>query len=241
MVGLLARRLGATTRGAILAALGFAFGTIAPVYSRLFFADPLLALLTVAGIYFTLGDEWRGATAAALLAVLAKPTGIVLGPCLGGYLLCKRQPAGRWIAPLCGTAVGLLIYFAYNWARFANPFDFGQPETFALRIVPYAIAGLSDFAGPRTALVLSGGYRRGGGAGRDLQAMGRQVDCGRGRRLPGRAFDLDVVGRRMVVGATAAAAGIAGVDGARWASRAAAAMATGCTELSPVSSSMHPP
>jgi hypothetical protein len=142
MVGLLARRLGATTRGAILAALGFAFGTIAPVYSRLFFADPLLALLTVAGIYFTLGDEWRGATAAALLAVLAKPTGIVLGPCLGGYLLCKRQPAGRWIAPLCGTAVGLLIYFAYNWVRFANPFDFGQPETFALRIVPYAIAGL---------------------------------------------------------------------------------------------------
>jgi hypothetical protein len=142
MVGLLARRLGATTRGAILAALGFAFGTIAPVYSRFFFADPLLALLTVAGIYFTLGDDWRGATATALLAVLAKPTGIVLGPCLGSYLLCKRQPAARWIAPLCGTVVGLLIYFAYNWARFANPFDFGQPGSFALRVVPYAIAGL---------------------------------------------------------------------------------------------------
>jgi hypothetical protein len=37
MVGMLAQRLGATTRGATLAALGFAFGTIAPVYSRLFF------------------------------------------------------------------------------------------------------------------------------------------------------------------------------------------------------------
>jgi hypothetical protein len=142
MVVLLARRLGATTRGAILAALGFAFGTLAPVYSRLFFADPLLALLTVAGIYFTLGDDWRGATGAALLAVLAKPTGIVLGPCLGSYLLCKRRSAGRWIAPLCGTAAGLLIYFAYNWARFANPFDFGQPGKFALRVVPYAVAGL---------------------------------------------------------------------------------------------------
>src|SRR5277367_4872445 len=82
-----------------------------------------------------------------------------------------------------------------------------------------------DLAGPRTALVQPGDYRRGGGAGRDLQAMGRQVDCGRGRRLPGRAFDLDVVGGRMVVGATAAAAGNAGVDGARWASRAAAALA----------------
>jgi hypothetical protein len=142
LVGLLARRLGATTRGAILAALGFAFGTIALVYSRLFFADPLLALLTVAGIYFTLGGECRGATVAALLAVLAKPTGIVLGPCLGSYLLFKRQPAGRWLAPLCGTAVGLLIYFAYNWARFASPFDFGQPGTFALRVVPSALAGL---------------------------------------------------------------------------------------------------
>ena len=75
MVALLARRLGATTCGAILATLGFAFGTIAPVYSRLFFADPLLALLTVAGIYFTLGGNWRGATAAALLAVLAEACG----------------------------------------------------------------------------------------------------------------------------------------------------------------------
>jgi hypothetical protein len=142
MVVLLARRLGATTRGAILAALGFAFGTIAPVYSRLFFADPLLALLTVTGIYFALVDQWRGAIAAALLAVLAKPTGIILGPCLGSYLLCKRQPARRWIAPWGGTAVGVLIYLAYNWARFAKPFDFGQPETFALHIIPNAIAGL---------------------------------------------------------------------------------------------------
>jgi Gpi18-like mannosyltransferase len=153
MVGMLAQRLGATTRGATLAALGFAFGTIAPVYSRLFFADPLLALLTIVGIYFALIGEWRGATAAALLAVLAKPTGIVLGPCLGSYLICKRQPAGRWIAPWCGMAMGLLIYFAYNWARFANPLDFGQPETFALHIVPYAIAGLLIFAGPGAALV----------------------------------------------------------------------------------------
>src|SRR5262249_15980654 len=91
-IGLLAGRLGATIRGSMLAALGFAFGTIALVYCRLFFADPLLALITVAGIYFALGDEWRWSTAAALLAVLAKPTGIVLGPCLGGYLLYSRRP-----------------------------------------------------------------------------------------------------------------------------------------------------
>jgi hypothetical protein len=142
MVGLLGRRLGANTRGAILAALGFAFGTIVLVYSRLFFADPLLALLTVAGIYFALGGASRAATAAALLAVLAKPTGIVLGPCLGGYLLCKRRPMGKWIAPLCGTATGLLIYCVYNWIRFANPWNFGQPGHFSLSGASIALAGL---------------------------------------------------------------------------------------------------
>jgi len=142
MIALLARRLGATSRGSILAALGFAFGTIALVYSRLFFADPLLALLTVTGIYFTLGGDSRGATAAALLAVLAKPTGIVLGPCLGAYLLCKRMPVGKWMAPLCGTAAGLLTYLAYNWARFANPFKFGEPGHFTLSVAPIAVAGL---------------------------------------------------------------------------------------------------
>ncbi|HVA84537.1 MAG TPA: hypothetical protein VNF28_06515 [Candidatus Binataceae bacterium] len=144
LVAMLARRLGATTRGAIVASLGYAFGTIAMVYSRDFFADPLLALLTVAGIYFSLGDgprEAGAAAAAAMLAVLAKPTGIVLGPCLGAYLLCRRRPVRRWIAPPCASLAGLLIYFAYNWARFANPFDFGQPGAFALSVIPSAIAG----------------------------------------------------------------------------------------------------
>ena len=145
LVAMLARRLGSSTRGATIASLGYAFGTIALVYSRDFFADPLLALLTVAGVYFSLADgcgEAAAASAAALLAVLAKPTGIVLGPCLGAYLLCKRRPPGRWSAPVCGTIAGLLIYFVYNWARFANPFDFGQPRAFALNAVPSALAGL---------------------------------------------------------------------------------------------------
>lgn len=145
MVALLARRLGAATRGAMLAALGFGFGTIALVYCRLFFAEPLLALLTVSGIYFALGGNAREdsvAAAVSLLAVLAKPTGIVLGPCLGCYLLCKRRPAARWILPLCGTAAGLSIYFAYNWVRFANPLNFGQPGRFSLSGLPIAVAGL---------------------------------------------------------------------------------------------------
>jgi hypothetical protein len=39
----------------------------------------------VAGIYFTLVHDWRGATAAASLAVLAKPTAVSLSCLLSGY------------------------------------------------------------------------------------------------------------------------------------------------------------
>ncbi|HEY2524635.1 MAG TPA: hypothetical protein VGI29_06225, partial [Candidatus Binataceae bacterium] len=142
MVALLGRRLGATTRGAVLAALGFAFGTIALVYCRRFFADPLLALLTISGIYFAVGGNWRWASAAAMLAVLAKPTGIVLGPALAAYLWCKRRPAGQYVAPAGATTAGLAIYFVYNWARFGNPLTFGEPAHFSLRVVPIALVGL---------------------------------------------------------------------------------------------------
>jgi hypothetical protein len=141
-VASLGRRLGASPRGSIAAALAFAFGTIALVYSRTFFADPLLALLTVAGICFALDENSGRASCAAALAVLAKPTGIVLGPCIGAYLLCKRSRSPKWLLPLSGTAAGLIIYFAYNWMRFGNPLNFGQPNTFSLRFAPVALAGL---------------------------------------------------------------------------------------------------
>ncbi|HLK85074.1 MAG TPA: hypothetical protein VKT27_01085 [Candidatus Binataceae bacterium] len=142
LVAMVARRLGASKRGALLAALAFGFGTIAMTYSREFFADPLLALITIAGIYFALNDSVGAAALSAALAVLAKPTGIVLGPCLGGYLLCRRLSALRWLAPFGGTAAGLLIYLAYNWSRFGNPLDFGQRGDFALNVVFPAMTGL---------------------------------------------------------------------------------------------------
>ena len=147
LVAMLAARLGATTAGALLAALGFAFGTIALTYSRQFYADPLLSLLTAAGIYFTFSDDSRersAAVAATLLAVLAKPTGIVLGPCLGAYLLCTGKSFSKWIAPIAGTAGGLLIYCVYNWVRFGHVLDFGlrPPDRFTLSVAPSALAGL---------------------------------------------------------------------------------------------------
>ncbi len=142
LVAMVARRLGASTRGALLAALAFGFGTMAMTYSREFFADPLLALITIAGIYFALNESAGAAAASAALAVLAKPTGIVLGPCLGGYLLCRGLCARRWLAPWGGTAAGLLVYFAYNWSRFGNALDFGQRGYFAFNVVLSASTGL---------------------------------------------------------------------------------------------------
>ena len=165
MVSLLARRMGASTRGSIFAALGFAFGTIALVYDRLFFSGPLLALLTIAGIYFALGGAARRAAAAALLAILAKPTGIVLGPCLGGYLLCKRMPMGKWSAPFCGTAAGLLIYFLYNWVRFANPFEFRPAGKLFAKYGADRAGRTADLSRNGIAVVLPRGLRAGCRAG----------------------------------------------------------------------------
>jgi hypothetical protein len=164
-VASLGRRLGASSRGCVAAALAFAFGTIALVYSRTFFADPLLALLTVAGICFALDRNSGRASATAALAVLAKPTGIALGPCIAAYLLCKRSGLAKWLLPLCGTAAGLLVYFGYNWMRFRNPLDFGQPNTFSLRFAPIGLAGLLASPGAGIlwycpALIAMAGLRR---------------------------------------------------------------------------------
>ncbi len=144
---LLALRLGAPMRGAIIAGLGLLFGTVAFVYGRELFAEPLLSLLTVTAIYFALDEERRGHPAleflCAGLAVLAKPTGIILGPCLSLYALVKRRPFFPKVCwPTLGTFCGLALYGVYNYWRFGSPFDFGQAGAFSLGGVPIAVAGL---------------------------------------------------------------------------------------------------
>src|ERR1700740_2491338 len=65
-VALIAQQLGSSRRGAFLAALTYAFGTIALVYARTFYAEPLLALLTAASLCLVLAGSpsriaWAGA------------------------------------------------------------------------------------------------------------------------------------------------------------------------------------
>ncbi len=143
---LIALRLGATMKGAVAAAIAFAFGTIAPIYAREFFADPLLALLTALAIYDALDPRngrigWRGGAVAGL-AILAKPTGIVLAPCLAAYNLLTGRRRSSVVLPIAGAACGLLIYFAYNFTRFGNPMQFGQGYRFSLGNAPLGMLGL---------------------------------------------------------------------------------------------------
>jgi hypothetical protein len=146
LVALLSIRIGATWRRAWVAALCYALGTIALAYARTFFADPLLAFLAVFALYLTIGrspKEIFGAACLATLAVLAKPTGVIIGPTLSAYLLAKRVP-WRWtVLPWAGTVAGFALYTVYNEIRFGSFLNFGPSwSLFRLSAIPGGVAGL---------------------------------------------------------------------------------------------------
>jgi hypothetical protein len=143
VVYMLAIALGSTERGAWLAAISYGFGTIALVYTRDFYADPLLALLVASGLLFAFKRHtaWMTLPVAAL-AVLAKPTGIILGPVLCAYLFWKTRRFWFSLLPGSGSAIGLAGYFLYNYSRFGDFRTFGQPWKFSIGFVPQGLTGL---------------------------------------------------------------------------------------------------
>ena len=146
LVALLAIRLGATKKGAYLAALSFAFGTTALVYARQFFAEPLLSFMTTLSLYLALGKTYREHAMASLLgglAIAAKPAGIVIGPILSLYFGFKRYPFRTVISPLVGTAMGFMLYLGYNYLRFGGFFISGQNASkFQFAGMPERLVGL---------------------------------------------------------------------------------------------------
>jgi hypothetical protein len=144
MVVMLASRLGASRRGSVVAATAFAFGTIALVYAREFFAEPLLALITSVAIYLELGSQRERSKVGlcAALAVLTKPTGAIIGVILAAHAALKDRSLRSSLPALIGTASGIAIYFLYNYLRFGNPLTFGQNASFALGGLPRGIAVL---------------------------------------------------------------------------------------------------
>jgi hypothetical protein len=146
IVALLSLRMGGSWRGAWLASLSYALSTVALVYARTFFADPLLAFLTILALYLALGrtrPEILGAACLAALAILAKPTGIVVGPILSAYLLAKRLSWRQSVLPFIGTVLGFGLFAIYNDMRFGSPLNFGKAWTlFRLGAIPFGVLGL---------------------------------------------------------------------------------------------------
>lgn len=145
LVFLLSLRLGASGRAALLAAIAYALGTIALVYARTFFAEPLLAFLVTGAVYCATGrtkTEIVTGSVLAGLAVLAKPTGLILAPLLCGYLLMKKRPVFVAVLPVLAASAGALLYMTYNILRFESPLSFGQPWAFSMATVPEGLAGL---------------------------------------------------------------------------------------------------
>jgi len=145
LVGLIAVRLGSSAAGAQIAALAYAFGTIALAYARTFYAEPLLALLTAAAIAAALASSPAQIALAALcsmLAVLAKPTGIVVGLVVAAYVLAKTRSLKLSMIPALGSFAGLLTYCLYNDMRFGHPMMFGQPWSFRFDSIPEGFVGL---------------------------------------------------------------------------------------------------
>ena len=145
LVGWIALRLGSSAAGAQLAALTYAFGTIAMAYARTFYSEPLLALLTAAAIAAALASSPQKIILAGLcsmLAVLAKPTGILVGVVIAVYLLAKTRSAKLGVIPALGSFAGLAIYCWYNEMRFGHSLTFGQPWSFRWQSMPEGFAGL---------------------------------------------------------------------------------------------------
>jgi hypothetical protein len=86
-------------------------------------------------------SPWQILSVSAL-AILAKPTGLVLGPILSLYLFLKTRRVWPSVMPGLGTALGMLLYFAYNFYRFGHIRSFGAGWDFSIRFVPEGLAGL---------------------------------------------------------------------------------------------------
>jgi hypothetical protein len=77
-----------------------------------------------------------------MLAVLAKPTGILVGLVIALALLTKTRSLKLSFIPALGSFAGLLLYCVYNLMRFGQPLMFGQPWSFRLQAIPEGLVGL---------------------------------------------------------------------------------------------------
>jgi hypothetical protein len=126
---LLGRRLGGTSRNALLVALGIAFGTLLMPYSKEFYSEPLVCLALIACFLCAQTRRYELAALALGYACLTRPQTLLLVPVFLVLVgVADRRRAWR-SAAIIGAFVVLIAL--YNWVRFEDFLKFGyQGEEF---------------------------------------------------------------------------------------------------------------
>lgn len=141
LVWLFTRRLGFSPGVALLTALTYGLATIAFVYAKYLFSEPLAGFLLLLAAYMLFAYRQEGglrhiaiAGLAAGFAVLTRANNLFLLPLFGLYLLVIvanpiPHPISRGLRPLLAFAAALavpgLILLTYNAIRSGNPFQTG--------------------------------------------------------------------------------------------------------------------
>jgi hypothetical protein len=127
---LLGRRLGSSSRSALVVAFGIAFGTFLMPYSKEFYSEPLVCLALLACFLFTHTGRHGLAAVALGYACLTRPQTLLLVPVFLVFVgLADRRQLWRATAVIGGF---VMLMALYNWARFDDPLQFGYPgEGFA--------------------------------------------------------------------------------------------------------------
>jgi hypothetical protein len=160
----IARRLGYGERVAIGVAVLYGLGTIAWVYAKYLFSEPLTGLFLLATTYVLITfrqkvGNWRAALAALLagMAVVTRANNLFLVPIFGIYLVATKRLTGNgerakdggipstldFLLPVSYYLLGLIppgiILLGYNWVRTGNPFETGYDLTI---FSPHLLPGL---------------------------------------------------------------------------------------------------
>lgn len=121
----LALRLGADRRSALLGAVGAIVGTLLLAYSREFYTETLTALCVVIAVERTLARRFTSAALALAFACTMRPQMFVFAALF--VLVLAWRERRSLVATLPPLVLAFAIDVAYNAARFGKPLQFGYP------------------------------------------------------------------------------------------------------------------
>lgn len=124
MLYLLARRLGAGVRPALLVAVGALLGTFFGPYAKDYFAEPLTALGITIAVERLLAKKPMAAGAGLGMAILARPQSILL-MLLFGWVCLRCCGVSGLVRLLPGLLASLAVTVGYNLVRFGQLTEFG--------------------------------------------------------------------------------------------------------------------